>query len=205
MDKQTIHYYDRNAEDLRRSYDSADLTDLHELLGHRLRPGWDVMEIGCGTGRDGLFMASLGCRITAVDGSSSMVDLTRQAFLKAGETCCAMEAAFPLPPGHVLLDRSFDAVVSIAMLMHVPDGDMVLLAEQIGSLLKEKGLFICSFCSGERQGDDRLYVDRDPDQVRGLFETAGFRLLSQGQNRDGMGRDLLWHTIVFERISHRNA
>lgn len=205
MDEQTIHYYDRNAEDLRRSYDSADLTDLHNLLSRWLSPGWDVLEIGCGTGRDGLFMASLGCRITAVDGSSSMVDLTRQTFLKAGETCQVMEAAFPLPHGHALLGKAFDAVVSIAMLMHVPDGDMVLLAEQIGSLLKEKGLFICSFCSGERPGDERLYVDRDPDQVRGLFETNSFRLLSQGQNLDGMGRDLHWHTMVFKRISHRNA
>lgn len=203
MDEKTLHYYDVNAENLSQRYNSADLSNLHGLLELWLPPEGRVLEIGCGTGRDGLFMASLGCRLTAVDGSSSMVALTQKAFSKAGvKNAQALKVAFPLPPGHALFDERFDAVVSIAMIMHVPEREITLFAEQVSSLLKDKGLFICSFCSGRKNSSgEPLYVNRDPEKIKKLFADQNLKLLSQWENYDGMGRNIIWHTMVFEKIS----
>ncbi|HPQ38450.1 MAG TPA: methyltransferase domain-containing protein [Synergistaceae bacterium] len=199
MDGNTLQYYEENAEHLAERYNSADLSALHHFLRRWLPPRGKVLEIGCGTGRDALFMSSLGCDVTALDGSSSMVELTKKAFFDAGvENARFFTSSFPLPSEHFLLKEKFDAIVSIAVLMHISEHELFGFAHQVASLTKEKGLFICSFCSGTRgPSEKRLYVSREPGEVRLLFERLGFQLLDRIETADGLGRDMYWHTLVF--------
>lgn len=60
MDVRSIKYYDQNAARLAPEYHSAEVTGLHTLLGRWLPVGGEVLEIGCGAGRDAAFMASIG-------------------------------------------------------------------------------------------------------------------------------------------------
>src|SRR5215470_4831066 len=50
---------------------------LRELVWSRLspyiRPGMNVLDLGCGTGEDALWFARRGCRVTAVDKSRAML------------------------------------------------------------------------------------------------------------------------------------
>ena len=199
MDQSTLQYYEENAELLANRYNSADLSALHNILQRWLPPQGGVLEIGCGSGRDALFMKSLGCHVTALDGSPSMAKITQKAFCDSGvEDVRVFSAPFPLPSDHFLLKEAFDAVVSIAMLMHLPDHELFGFANQVACLLKEKGIFICSFCSGKRiSSEKRLYIDREPGKIRLLFERLGFQFLHQAETSDGLGRDMYWHTLIF--------
>jgi hypothetical protein len=116
------------------------------------------------------------------------------------ESVYLLKAEFPLPSDHFLLSRKFDAVVSLAVLMHIPENELFDFAFQIKSIIKRKGIFICSFCSGREMTDDdpRLFVDREPAQVQLFFERIGFRLLFASENPDGLGRNIIWHTLIFE-------
>ena len=107
--------------------------------------------------------------------------------------------AFPLKPDHPLLKEQFDAVVCIATLMHIPDHEFFDFAYQIRTLLKNQGIFLCSFSQNRklRHNDQRLYIDRDPDEIFLLFERLGFRLLKTEENHDGMDRELNWITLIF--------
>lgn len=71
LDSKTLGYYDDNAERLARAYDGADVSQLHALLRREHPVPGRVLEIGCGSGRDSLLMASLGCSVVATDGSES--------------------------------------------------------------------------------------------------------------------------------------
>lgn len=50
---------------------------VHERLRQHLAPNTSVLEIGCGTGIDAAFMASLGAHVTATDISDGMLSRAR--------------------------------------------------------------------------------------------------------------------------------
>lgn len=202
MDAKTREYYDNHGISLAHQYASADLTRLHTLLQKWLPPGGRVLEMGCGSGRDALYMASLGCWVTALDGSATMVHLTREVFSRhALDSSRIFHASVPLPMDHELLNETFHAVVAVALLMHLQNSELALLSSQIARILKEGGLFICSFSSEERRKrDERLFIQREPREVELLFRDAGCRLLFQEETADGLGRRIFWNTMVFSRV-----
>ena len=199
MNDRTISWYNEHADGLAFRYDQADTESLHALLKQWVPLGASVLEIGCGSGRDALFLASLGCKVTATDGSEAMLQAARQNLPKEAERNISfLPALFPLPARHPLLRRTFDAITAIAVLMHIPDSEIFSFACQVKALLNDQGIFFCSFSSGERkEKDDRLFEDRTPEEVRSLFEQQGWRLLAREETNDGLGRDILWTTMVF--------
>ena len=205
MGNPTISWYDDNAEQLASRYDQADAATLHALLAKWIPSGSSVLEIGCGSGRDALFLASLGYTVTALDGSGSMIAEARKK-LSAQEAANVsfQRAFFPLPDDHPLLSKKFNAVTAIAVLMHIPDTELFPFACQVKLLLEDGGIFFCSFCCGERQEKDvRLNVDREPGEVQLLFERLGFRFLAREETKDGLGRNMLWTSMVFSSPNRR--
>jgi ubiquinone/menaquinone biosynthesis C-methylase UbiE len=53
-------------------------------LEERVKPGDRVLELGCGTGEDALFLARSGCRVLATDCSPHMLRLARDKAAAAG-------------------------------------------------------------------------------------------------------------------------
>ena len=89
----------------------------------------NVLDIGCGPGDVMLRLAAArpSIRITAIDGSSAMIELARKAVQRAG----LQQRITPLQgyvPGLPLEERSFDAILSKDLLHHLPD-PMVLWNE----------------------------------------------------------------------------
>jgi SAM-dependent methyltransferase len=50
---------------------------VHARLDEHFRPGAHVLELGCGTGEDALYLAARGVHLTATDASPAMLDITR--------------------------------------------------------------------------------------------------------------------------------
>jgi SAM-dependent methyltransferase len=57
---------------------------FQERLRRLFPPGARVLDLGCGTGEDALFLASLGVRVHALDISPAMAELTREKVERAG-------------------------------------------------------------------------------------------------------------------------
>jgi SAM-dependent methyltransferase/SOS-response transcriptional repressor LexA len=203
MHEQTLKHYDKHAEAFSTQYRAAEPEALHKLLMRWLPSSGSVLEVGCGSGRDAAFMAGLGLNVVATDGSAGMLDQARlQASTLSAETVSRLSfqhATFPLPSGHPLLAEHFDAIVAVAILMHIPNPSFFDFAFQIRSLLKPRGRFICSFCAGREsaESDPRLYVNREPGEVRLIFERLGFVVLAQEDTEDSLKRGIRWTTLVF--------
>lgn len=50
---------------------------VHDRLMRHFRTGDSVLELGCGTGEDALFLAQNGIRVHATDASTGMIDMAR--------------------------------------------------------------------------------------------------------------------------------
>lgn len=79
--------------------------------------GLDVLDLGTGTGRHALWLATRGARVTALDFSEGMLAQARTRVGAAQVRFIAHDLAQPLP----LPDASFDLVVSGLVLEHLDD------------------------------------------------------------------------------------
>ena len=89
----------------------------HVAFRRWIRPGFRVLEVGCGTGLDTEFLAAIGARVVACDPSDEMLSRTKRRLAAAGVgdrvgiLSCGLQE---LPQFLDALDRSegFDAIVS---------------------------------------------------------------------------------------------
>jgi ubiquinone/menaquinone biosynthesis C-methylase UbiE len=77
-----------------------------------------VLDVGTGTGRAAIALARRGARVTGVDASTEMLDVARTRAAASGA-----DVRFDAGDAHALPfgDRSFDAAVSLRVLMHTPE------------------------------------------------------------------------------------
>jgi SAM-dependent methyltransferase len=147
-------------------------------LDGRLPDGADVLELGCGRGVPIARELAKRHRVTGVDISAAQVELARHhvpeaSFVHADYTELDIAAG------------SFDAVVAILTLTHVPREEHADLFARIAGWLRDGGLFLCSLGAGDAAGsvdDDWLgapmfFSHYDADTNRRLLGDAGFELL----------------------------
>lgn len=96
------------------------LATQETLLREALAPigGRRILDVGTGTGRAAIGLAKAGADVVGVDASEEMLAVARER-AAAGST----QVEFQRGDAHALAfdDRSFDASVSLRLLMHVPD------------------------------------------------------------------------------------
>ena len=155
---ETLDYYNAHAKALCSQYDKAIPEAFHRLLARWITPNTSVLELGCGSGRDARFMAGLGARVTATDGSAGMLSEARE---RKGKPIYRL-LSLPASASDVARlrtdnsDKAFDVVVASAVLMHLNDEAFFRTARNIAELTKEDGLLILSVPLGHPADDTRF-------------------------------------------------
>jgi ubiquinone/menaquinone biosynthesis C-methylase UbiE len=80
--------------------------------------GTTVLDVGTGTGRGAFLLAGAGADVTGIDASEQMLSVARQR-----AAAIDLPVRFAAGDAHALefADRSFDAAVSLRVLMHTPE------------------------------------------------------------------------------------
>lgn len=111
---QVLAYARADFSDSNRSFVRSFVERFADCLGH-------VADLGCGPGEIAVQLAqATRGHVTAVDGSSEMLKLAREAVIAAGLQD-RIRLHFGRLPDAQLPDRAFDAVVCKDMLHHLPD------------------------------------------------------------------------------------
>ncbi len=103
-----------------------------------------LLEVGAGTGHDGLFFQDSGLKVVCTDLSPAMVSLCRAKGLEA-YVMDFMHLDFP--------PASFDAIYALNCLLHVPTRDLPAVLQKLRDLLYPGGLFFLGVYGGmEKEG-----------------------------------------------------
>lgn len=194
----TNQYYVNNAPDLIMRYDSADMSELHQLLAKHIQLNSKIIDIGFGSGRDLAFLQSNGHDIYGIDPVESFVIQAQQRFTDIREHFkigSFLSVDFPLD-----WLNSFDTVISIAVWMHLKAHERPHAIETIKALVKPNGNIILSFSLGGRDSDDgRHFEPLQLQEVINEFNDAGFSVIETVCTQDSLGRDSIkWATVVLK-------
>jgi tellurite methyltransferase len=137
-----------NMPTLQEQFGAIDIYLFDQLLRRRIVPGMRVLDAGCGTGRNLIYLMQAGYEVFGVDLDPQAIDHVRSV---AAELAPGLPAEnFRLEPvtGMSFPDDFADAVISSAVL-HFARNDRHFLSLLRGSwrVLKPGGLFFCRLAS----------------------------------------------------------
>lgn len=149
-----------------------------------------LLEIGAGTGRDGLHFQQQGLRVVCLDLSPVMAGLCRQK----GLPVCVMDtASLGIAPGAV------DAAFACNSLLHLPKPSFLPVLRQISQCLQPGGWFFLGTHGGIETAkvwqDDHyrpqrffsFYTDEQLLQVVSqVFTVVSFRAVDTGESSQGL-------------------
>ena len=145
-DNLTSRFYAENAETYARHADAPSRLRLDPFLA-RLPPGAEILELGCGNGRDSAEMIARNFRVTPTDGTPEMAtEAARRLGISVGV----------LRFGDIDSVSAFDAIWANACLLHVPRSELSHIFARIHRALRPGGVLYASFKAGEAEGNDAL-------------------------------------------------
>jgi cyclopropane fatty-acyl-phospholipid synthase-like methyltransferase len=146
-------------------------------LSQRLQDGARVLELGCGAGEPCTRLLAERFQVTGVDISSEQLVRAR-ANVPSARFVQADLMAVEVEPA------SFDAVVAIYVLNHVPRESLADVFHRIAGWLVPGGLFLALRGTGDTKawtgqwlGTTMFFSSWDPPTNRALLRDAGFELL----------------------------
>lgn len=125
-----------------------------------------LLEVGAGPGRDGLYFAQHGLKVTCIDLSPEMVKLCREKGLEAREMDF-YRLDFP--------DCSFDAVYALNSLLHVSKSELDGVLQEIRRVLKPGGLFYMGVYGGVDSEGIWEKDSYEPKRFFSMYEDAAMR------------------------------
>ena len=148
-DQLSYHYRRDDAED---GHYGPWLADLHQ----RLPASSAVLDLGCGCGIPAArFLTDCGHQVTGVDISEVQIDRARR-LVPAASFLCADAAQVRLPPA------SFDAVVCLYALIHMPLAEQPPLLERIATWLRPGGWLLVT--TGHEPTRERIQSQADRER-----------------------------------------
>jgi SAM-dependent methyltransferase len=178
-------------------HDKTFLVDPSSFLSPlvtRLTAGAVVLDVGCGSGRDLLWLKNRGFAVTGFERSPALAELARK---NAG--CEVIEGDFTT---HDFSAIQADAVILIGALVHVPQSDFEAVLRNIAAALKAGGLMLITVKEGEGQSqgaDGRIfYLYQDPD-LRAIFAALGFAVLDFSRDVSQMGTGEIWLRYLLKK------
>lgn len=169
----TLSYYDSHADDFVESTFEVSMDELYQEFLPLVLEGGHILDAGCGSGRDALFFSRTGYRVSAFDGSDSIVSLARE------KTGLAVQHRYF---SDIRESSTYDGIWACASLLHLPLAELPEVIGRMWNALKPDGVFYMSFKigRGERQHNGRHFTDADESiaeqWIRNLTEFEACRM-----------------------------
>ncbi|MFX1588174.1 MAG: class I SAM-dependent methyltransferase [Promethearchaeota archaeon] len=139
-----------------------------------------VLDVGCGAGiPTGKYLVSRGLKVTGIDISDTMLEMARKN---------VPEADFINKDMNNLdfNENSFDGIISVYALFHVPKNNHPNIFEQFFKILKPGGILLINTGTSESEGvseffgEPMFWSNYDPKKTLEIVKSIGFSILFEG-------------------------
>jgi SAM-dependent methyltransferase len=193
----TVAFYDHHAATFASQTADLDMSPLYGRFLQHVPVGGQILDAGCGVGRDARAFAERGYKVMAFDASAEMVRLARE---RVGSLADIRHMRFEDVPWR----GEFDGVWACASLLHVPPAAFPGVASRLADALRPSGAWYMSFKlgRGERVAGGRLFVDHTAESLRTVLTGAPVELVDTWTSEDVRpGRTgEQWTNIVARRL-----
>lgn len=155
-----------------------------------LVPG-TAIDLACGAGRNALYLAEKGWKVTAVDGSTTAIEIVRQRAAERG-LALQTEVADLTGPSFNLPQDAFDLIVIAYYLQRD-------LLARVKTVVRPGGV-VLAIAHTPEAGESWNYKRAAPGELRGFF--SGWEIL---HDYEGPSRDPAHHRPVAEIVARRTA
>ena len=188
-------YYHAHFHDYFNRTVSVDSALFLKPFTQMLRPGASVLDIGCGSGRDLLWLKRQGFRATGFERSAGLAALARRH-----SGCEIIEGDFEV---FDFSKFSFEAILASGALVHIPHLRLADVLTNIKQALGPSGIFYLSVKQGENTRTDSLgrtfYFWRDQD-IRTIFLQIRMNVIFFSVSRSALNSPDLWLSYIFEPV-----
>lgn len=194
----TLAHYEENAVSFEAGTRDHDVSqNIAALLRHISgAPPYDILDLGCGPGRDLKTFAALGHRPVGLDGTPSFVSMAQ-----AASGCEVWQQDFlqlALPA------ERFDGIYANAVLFHVPGQELPRVLRELWAALRPGGVLFSSNPRGDnREGWNgaRYGAYHDLAAWQQLLTAAGFVELEHYYRPAGLPREQQpWLASVWRKV-----
>jgi cyclopropane fatty-acyl-phospholipid synthase-like methyltransferase len=199
----TINTYNKYASDFKKRSQNEDVTTLKLIKKlKKYDTGSNLLDIGCGTGRDSLILSNEGFDIIAIDLSEEMLKIAKEIAPKV--TFLKMDIR-----NMSFKKRSFDCIWSLAALLHIPKENIENVFCRISEIIKISGLFVFSLKLGEgekyveNKGDNnldgarRFFAYYSEEELKEILKKFKFEVLEVEKNET---RGNKWISFITKKL-----
>ena len=196
IEKLNIAHYDENAESFRIGTKDHDVSQNIAALLDALpkEKTLDILDFGCGPGRDMCVFKSMGHRPTGLDGSK---EFCKMAVKQSG--CPTLNQQFLKLE---LEENRYDGIFANASLFTVPSQELPRVLKELHSALRKDGILFSSNPRGNAEGwqGQRYGHYMEFEASEAFLQQSGFKIINHFYRPEGMPREHQpWLAIVSQR------
>lgn len=151
MDNNTIEYYNQHVKQFVSTTVDVDFKEIQDKFINKL-PGKNVLDFGCGSGRDTKCFLNAGLTVTAIDGSEEM--------------CKAASEYTGIQVRRMLFEElngkdCYDGIWACSSILHLPKEILKRVFFKMRDALRSNGIIYTSFKYGNFEGErnGRYFTD----------------------------------------------
>lgn len=186
-------YREKHREYFERTFNINPSTFLSPLTA-KLPPGAFILDVGCGSGRDLLWLKNRSFSVTGFERSTELAELARKS---AG--CEVLEGDFTAYDFSLI---RADAVILIGALVHIPQSDFATALRNIAKALKIDGMMLITVKEGSGTAtgaDGRIFYLFQNDDLEAIFASLSFQLLEFSRDASKTGTGEIWLQYLLQK------
>ncbi|WP_407381047.1 class I SAM-dependent methyltransferase [Methanobrevibacter sp.] len=188
------NFYDLNGEEFFKGTVNVDISYLYDDFLKLIPENGNILDAGCGSGRDSKFFKSQNYNVTSIDGSKEMCRLASEYLNDEVLHMQFQEMDF---------SEEFDGIWALASLLHVPSDEIEDVLKKMKNSLKENGVLYASFKYGEFEGErnGRYFYDLNEESSNELFTKLDFEIVKTWTTQDARKnrQDEKWLNIIVKK------
>lgn len=187
-------YYQENYKAYHEKTFSIDPSSFLTPLAQRLSAEAFVLDVGCGSGRDLLWMKKHGFEVIGFERSPGLAELAREI-----TGCEIIEGDYETYDFSSIL---VDSVMLVGVMVHVPRERFSNVFKNITSAIPDNGLVLTTLKEGSGDityPDGRIFYLWEDPKAREMFDTLGFKVCDFSSSVSKTGTGDVWMSYILEK------